>query len=352
MPSTLNSSTPNVAVAEDRGHAHGHAHATPVAVTAATDRKWLFASLSVIVAFMSGEVVVGLMSGSLALIADAGHMLTDAAALGLAIAASKIAQRPAKGSYTYGFTRIDAVSAQANGITLLILAAWFCVQAVQRLFSPPDVEGVPVIVVALIGVVVNLVAMALAGRANQASLNVRGALAHVVNDLWAFAATAIAGAIIVATGWARADAVASLVVAALMVYSGFGLIRASGRVFLEAAPVGVDPRSVGADMAAVAGVNEVHDLHVWDLGGSEPALSAHVVVSSEFDCHDVAASVRSVLEQRHHISHATLQADHRRSGQDVAEDPCASAGHGPGYVRLDSGSAGLTGPSPTAPGSI
>ncbi|MDQ1731924.1 MAG: cobalt-zinc-cadmium efflux system protein, partial [Pseudonocardiales bacterium] len=298
------------------GHSHaGHVHA---AVSAETDRRWLFASLSVIVAFMAGEVVVGLLAGSLALLADAGHMLTDAGALALAIVASRLAQRPARGSYTYGFARVDAVSAQANGITLLLLAGWFAIQAVRRLFSAPEVQGGLVLSVALIGIVANLIAVLLASQANKASLNVRGAVAHVVTDLWAFVATAVAGAVILLTGWSRADAVASLVVAALMVYSGLGLVRAAGRVFLEAAPAGLTPRLIGQAMAAAEGVVEVHDLHVWDLGGSEPALSAHVVVDPGHDCHRVAESVRSLLAVDHGISHATLQADHSHDGVQAA----------------------------------
>jgi cobalt-zinc-cadmium efflux system protein len=309
---------------DHRGHSH------PVA-TAETDRRWLLAALAVIVAFMVGEVVVGLLVGSLALLTDAGHMLTDAAALALAIVASKLAQRPPRGPYTYGFTRIDAVSAQANGITLLLLACWFVIEAVRRLFNPPQVEGGPVLIVAIIGIAVNVIAVVLAGKANRSSLNVRGAVAHIVNDLWAFIATALAGSIILASGWTRADAIASLIVAGLMVRSGLGLVRAAGRVFLEAAPTGVDPSRIGRDMATVAGVAEVHDLHVWDLGAAEPALSAHVVVAVPFDCHEVADGVRRVLADQHRISHATLQADHRHDDQPLVADDCAVR-HGPGYL--------------------
>jgi len=314
------------------GHPDEHVGgAHHVAVTAATDRRWLFAALSVIVAFMIAEVTVGLLAGSLALLTDAGHMLTDAAALGLAIAASRLSQRPARGSYTFGFTRIDALSAQANGITLLLLATWFTVAAIGRLMDPPQVKGALVLVVAVIGVGANLLAVLLAGRANPASLNIRGAVAHVLNDLWAFVATAVAGGVILITGWTRADAVASLIVVLLMVYSGVSLVRAAGRVFLEAAPVGIDPRRIGQDMADVYGVAEIHDLHVWDLGAGEPALSAHVVVSGSFDCHQVADGVRSVLRDNHLISHATLQADHRQGEPASFADECAVT-HGPGYV--------------------
>jgi cobalt-zinc-cadmium efflux system protein len=306
-----------------------------VSVTAHTDRRWLLASLTVIVLFMIVEVIVGTLASSLALISDAGHMLTDAAALGLAIAASRLAQRPAKGSYTYGFTRVDAVSAQANGITLLLLAAWFTFEAVRRLVNPPAVEGGLVLLVAIIGIVVNLVAVLLARRANRDSLNVRGAVTHVVTDLYAFIATAVAGLVILLTGWGRADALASLVVAGLMVYAGLGLVRSAGRVFLEAAPVGIDPRSIGQQMAEVAGVAEIHDLHVWDLGAGEAALSAHVVVASTYDCHEVADTVRTLL-QGHRIAHATLQADHRHGVGPLASDECAVS-HGPGYIGMDVG---------------
>ncbi len=309
------------------GHVHG-----PAAVTAQTDRRWLFASLAVILAFMSGEVTVGLASGSLALLTDAGHMLTDAAALAVAIAASKLAQRPARGAYTYGFTRIDALSAQANGITLLLLACWFTIAAVRRLVHPPDVDGPAVLVVALIGVAVNGLAVLLASKANPNSLNVRGAVAHLVNDLWAFLATAVAGLVVVLTGWAGADAVAALVVAALMAHAGVDLVRAAGRVFLEAAPTGSDPALIGKAMAQVDGVTEVHDLHVWDLGAGEAALSAHVVVAESFDCHQVALGVRLVLADSYRIGHATLQADHRHPDRALVADDCAGVGHGPGYV--------------------
>lgn len=305
----------------------GHAHAS---IAPEADRRWLLAALLVIAGFMVAEVVVGIAVGSLALLGDAGHMLTDAAALGLAIAASKLAQRPARGAYTYGFTRIDALSAQANGITLLLLAVGVCVEAVRRLLRPGEVGGTAVIVVAVVGVGVNVLAVAMTSRANRASLNIAGALAHLLNDLWAFVATLLAGVVIVITGWNRADAVASLVVVALMVYSGLRLIRSSGRVFLEAAPTGFDPQRIGSDMASVPGVTEVHDLHVWDLGAHQPALSAHLTVSPAYDCHDVSAKVRRLLAQVHGVRHTTLQADHAGAGASPGGEDC-SASHGPGY---------------------
>ena len=223
------------------GHGHGHGHA----VGRSADRRWLAAALALIVAFMAVEFVVGLVAGSLALISDAAHMLTDAAAIALALVAIRLAARPAKGGYTYGLRRAEILSAQANGITLLLLAAWFCYEGVRRLIDPPAVEGGLVLVTALVGIVVNVAATWCVSRADRTSLNVEGAFQHILNDLYAFIATAIAGLVVLTTGFARADAIAALVVAGLMIKAGWALLRESGRIFLEAAPRGVDPDRIG-----------------------------------------------------------------------------------------------------------
>jgi cobalt-zinc-cadmium efflux system protein len=302
----------------------GHDHVRPPA--GARDRRWLLAALGVVVAFMAAEVVVGLLANSLALLADAGHMLTDAAALLVAVAASRLAERPARGAYTYGFARADALSGQANGITLLLLAAWFTFEAIRRLIDPADVHGGAVAVVAAVGAAVNLLATWLAGRADRSGLNVRGVLAHLVTDFWAFAATLAAGLVIVWTGWLRADPVASLVVAALMAWTGARLVREAGRIFLEAAPSDVDPQAMGADLAATDGVAQVHDLHVWVLGAGDAALSAHVLVRPPYDCHVVADVLRTRLSEHYGIEHVTLQVDHAADHVHDA-DNCAEA-HG------------------------
>ncbi len=304
-------------------HAHGHAHgARPVDA----DRRWLLAALGVVVAFLVAEFVAGLVAHSLALLADAGHMLTDAAALLLAVIAARLAQRPARGAYTYGLARVDALSGQANGITLLLLAVWFVVEGIRRLITPAPVVGGVVVVVAAVGAAVNVVAALLASRADRSSLNVRGAVAHLTNDVWAFAATFLAGLVVVTTGWRRADAVASLVVAALMTWTGAGLVRAAGRVFLEAAPLGVDPGQVGQSLVSAPGVAQVHDLHVWTLGSSEAALSAHVLVDPEHDCHAVAGGLRTLLAERFGVGHVTLQVDHAEDEVHTAQN-CADT-HG------------------------
>ena len=302
------------------GQGHGHGHG----VGRTADRRWLAAALALIVTFMAVEFVVGLLAGSLALISDAAHMLTDAAAIALALVAIRLAARPAQGGYTYGLRRAEILSAQANGITLLLLAAWFCYEGVRRLIDPPPVEGGLVLVTALVGIVVNVAATWCVSRADRSSLNVEGAFQHILNDLYAFIATAIAGLVVLTTGFARADALAALVVAGLMIKAGWSLLRESGRIFLEAAPRGVDPNRIGGDLAAVEGVAEVHDLHIWEITSGEPALSAHVIVAPQVDCHAARLAIERVL-RADNITHTTLQVDHQ---EDVGAEHCEVA-HGP-----------------------
>ncbi|MCW2869957.1 cation diffusion facilitator family transporter [Actinacidiphila oryziradicis] len=287
------------------GHA-GHAHG----VSADADRRWLMTALMLIGVFMLAEVVVGALANSLALISDAAHMLTDVASIVLALIAMRLAARPAKGQFTYGLKRVEILSAQANGLTLLLLSVWLAYEAVRRLISPPQVTGGLVLLTALIGVAVNLVATWCISKANRTSLNVEGAYQHILTDLFGFIATAIAGAIVLTTGFARADAIASLLVVVLMLKAGYGLVRDSGRIFLEAAPAGLDPDVLGDRLAAQDAVVEVHDLHVWQITSGQPALSAHVLVQPGGDCHAVRRGLQSLLREQYRIGHATLQVDH------------------------------------------
>src|SRR5207302_2745142 len=247
---------------------------------------------------------------SLALLSDAAHMLTDAAALGLSLVALRLAARPAKGAMTYGLKRAEILSAQANGVTLLVLGALVIYEGARRLSSPPDVEAGLVLAVALAGVAVNLVASRVLAGASRRSLNVEGSFRHILTDLYAFAATAVAAVVILATGFDRADAIASLLVAALMLHAAYGLLRESGRVFLEAAPRGLDPEAIGMALASQPGVREVHDLHVWEVTSGFPALSAHVLVGAEVDCHVKRLELATLLRDQYAIEHTTLQVDH------------------------------------------
>jgi cobalt-zinc-cadmium efflux system protein len=249
-------------VSSEHAHRHaGHSHG----VSADADARKLAVALGLILGFMALEIAAGVIAHSLALLSDAGHMLTDAAAIGLSLVAARLAVRPAKGALTYGFKRVEILSAQANGVTLLILAALITYEAIHRLFNPPHVQAGLILVVALVGVIVNLAATWTLAKANRQSMNVEGSFQHILTDLYAFIGTAIAAVVILLTGFERADPLVSLLVAALMVRSGYGLVKASGRVFLEAAPEGLDPERIGRALLKVPGVVEVHDLHVWEV---------------------------------------------------------------------------------------
>ncbi len=222
------------------------------------------------------EVVAGVIANSIALISDAAHMLTDASAIALALVAMRIAARPARGAYTFGFKRAEILSAQINGVTLLLLVAYFVYEGVQRLVDPPQVSGPLVVVTALAGIAINALAAWLMSRADRRSLNVEGAFQHVLNDMYAFIATAVSGVVVWLTGFRAADAIAALVVAALMLKAGWGLLRDSARVLLQAAPSDLDPDEIGRLLAADEDVVEVHDLHVWTVTSGYPdAVGAH-----------------------------------------------------------------------------
>jgi cobalt-zinc-cadmium efflux system protein len=262
-------------------------------------------------------VIAGLLAGSLALISDAAHMLTDAAAIGFALVAAALAERPARGRFTFGLRRAEILSAQLNGVTLVVLAALIVYEGIRRLVSPPDVDGAVVVAVALAGVVVNLAAARILAGADRRSLNVEGAFQHILTDLFAFIGTAVAGVVVLATGFDRADGIAALFVAALMVRSGVALLRDSGRVLLEAAPRDLDPAEIGRALASQPHVVEVHDLHVWEVTSGFPALSAHVLVGPECDAQKHRRELARLLRERFGIEHSTLQIEHATGPLDI-----------------------------------
>jgi cobalt-zinc-cadmium efflux system protein len=306
-------------MAHDHDHSHaGHSHAP----SAEADRRWLTVALALIAGFMGVEIVAGLLAGSLALLSDAAHMLTDAASIALALVAARLAARPAAGAFTFGFGRAEIVSAQINGAALFLLAGAIAI------------EGV-VIVVGVVGALVNVGAFLALSRSERRSLNVEGARAHVLADLYGSGAAIVAGAVITLGGPPQIDAVAALTVAALMLRSGWWLLHASTRVLLEAAPRGIDPQVVGLALASQEGIVEIHDLHVWEVTSGFPALAAHVIVAPDDDCHARRRELQAVLRERFGIEHTTLQVDHqdevfpaaslrRRLGPDA---PDQHAGH-------------------------
>jgi cobalt-zinc-cadmium efflux system protein len=287
-------------------HHHGHVRTD--------DARRLTIALILILGLMVAEVVAGVMADSLALLSDAAHMLTDAGAIALALFAARLARRPASGGFTFGFRRAEILSAQLNGATLVGLAVLIVVEAIQRLVNPPEVGGLAVLVVAIVGIAVNLAATRVLAGADRGSLNIEGAFQHVLTDLFAFIATAIAGAVVLLTDFSRADGIAALFVAALMLRSGFGLLRDSGRVLLEAAPRDLDPEEIGNLLAAQSHVVEVHDLHVWEVTSGFPAISAHVTVRAGCDTQAHRRELAELLRERFQISHSTLQVETRHEG--------------------------------------
>jgi len=287
-------------------HSHAHDHAAG----AETEVRPLVVALALIVAFMAAEVVLGFVAHSLALLSDAAHMLVDAGALGLSVWAARLALRPPQGGMTFGFRRAEILSAQANGLTLLLLGIVIVLEGVHRLITPPDVQAPIVVATAAVGAGVNVLALRQVARANRENLNVEGSYRHLLTDLYAFAATVVAGVIVWTTGFDRADPIASLAVAASMILAGWPLLRATGRVLLEAAPEGLDPEEIGMLVRRHPGVTDVHDLHVWEISSGFPALSAHVIVARDEDCHRIRRELEQELDERFEIHHTTLQVEH------------------------------------------
>lgn len=297
------------------------AHADAVSRTA--DRRYLRIALGLIATFMAFEVVTAVLAGSLALFADAGHMLADAGAMAMALWASKLAERPTTDVWTFGLKRAEIVSAAINGVALALTAGLITFEAVERLVHPYPVKGVVLVAVAFVGIGVNLAATFVLAKANRTSLNVAGAFAHLMTDLWAFVGTAVAGTVILMTGFERADAVAALGIAVLMLNAARRLLMDSGRVLLEAAPVSVDLSEVRAHLLRAPHVRDVHDLHAWVVTSDLPALSAHVIVSEqcfvEGHAPQLLDELQACLFGHFDVEHSTFQleppdhAGHERS---------------------------------------
>jgi cobalt-zinc-cadmium efflux system protein len=294
-------------------HRHGHAgaaHAHAHDLRGMRDSRLLTLSLLLVLATMAAEIVAGVVAGSLALLADAGHLVTDAIALGLAVAAAWVAAKPPRGRYTFGYKRAEILAAQVNGLVLGGLAVWIVVEAVRRLVEPTEVQAELVAWVALGGVAMSVAIALLLARAQGESLNVRAAYLHVVLDVAAFAGTAVAAGLILLTGWNGFDPLASLLVALLLARSSYLLLRETTAILLEAAPAAAPPAEVGRALVAHPGVVEAHDLHVWTVTSGFPALSAHVLVEPGADCHRIRLELERILHERFGLDHTTLQVEH------------------------------------------
>lgn len=284
-------------------HGHGHDHGN------GAGRRALTIVLGLTVAYMVVEAVGGILTGSLALLADAGHMLSDAMSLALALGALMLARRPPTSRMSFGWRRAEILAALVNGIALVAVGIWVIIEGLRRLPDAPDVDGGGALAVASVGLVVNVVGAAILWRAGG-GLNVRAALWHVIADLLGSVGVIVAAIVIITTGWREADPLVSLVIGVLILLGSWRVLRESVGVLLEAAPEGLDVEAIGRAMAAAPGVTEVHDLHVWTITSGFPALSAHVTVEREEDCHARRRELAALLESGFGIHHTTLQVDH------------------------------------------
>ena len=288
--------------------AHDHDHAR------VESRRALAVALVLTASYTLVEVVGGVLAGSLALLADAVHMLSDNVALALALVAAWLATKPSTPERTYGYKRAEVLAALANGVMLVALAIWIFVEAAMRLRDPGDVLGGWMLAIALLGIVVNVAAGLVLSRARNHSLNVEAAFRHVFADLLGSMGVAVAGIVILATGWVEADPLVSILIGVLVLLSTWSILRDSTAILLESTPRGIDADALGQRLASAPGVVEVHDLHVWTITSGFMALSAHVLVSPGEDCHGRRRELERLLRDEFGIEHTTLQVDHAVDG--------------------------------------
>ena len=284
-------------------HDHEHSHR-------AGSRQALGLVLALTVAYTGVEIVGGILTGSLALLADAGHMLGDSAALALALGASWLASRPATPKRSFGYRRAEILAALANGLALVAIAIWVFIEAIRRIDDPPRILGGWMLVVGAIGLGVNLAAAGILARSAQENLNVQAARRHVFADIAGSVGVAVAAIVVLTTGWRAADPVAGLAIAVLILGSSWTILRDSVAILLEATPAGIDAQEVGRRMAEAEGVAEVHDLHIWTITSGFPALSAHVLVARGDDCHARRRELEQLLAGEFGLTHTTLQVEH------------------------------------------
>ncbi|MEQ1944718.1 cation diffusion facilitator family transporter [Mesorhizobium sp. VNQ89] len=285
------------------GHSHGRGH-----VHGGTDKKRVLIAALLTFGFMFAEAAGGLITGSLALLADAGHMLTDSISLGLAWYAFHLAERPATARLTYGFDRVKTLVAFTNGIAIFAIGAWIVVEAFHRISQPTPVLGGPMLVIAMLGLVVNIAAFLVLHGGSRESLNMRGAILHVVGDLLGSLAALIAAAVIIFTGWMPIDPILSALVAVLLFRSAWSLVRESGNLLLEGVPGGLDRDDIARDLeASVPGVREVHHMHLWSLDGSKHMATLHACLAQDVDAHKAVVAIKTRLAEKHGIDHATVE---------------------------------------------
>lgn len=283
---------------------HDHHH------HAGDNEKRLLEAVILTATFMLAEVVGGVISGSLALLADAGHMLTDSASLLLALWAARLARRPADVRQTYGYHRVQVLAAFVNGLALLLIVAWIAIEAVRRLFEPVAVTTPVMLIVAFAGLVVNLVVFWRLHSGAGDNINVRGALIHVMGDLLGSVAAIVAALVIMATGWMPIDPLLSLLVAVLIARSGWKITRQSAHILLEGAPAHIDSRRLARDIpAALEDVCEVHHVHVWSLTPERPMITLHAILREGAEQDRAVLAIRHYLSDHFNVAHTTVQVE-------------------------------------------
>lgn len=290
-------------------HSHGHSHAGHSHGAGAAVRA-LAVALALNVAYTVFEAIVGLSTGSLALLADAGHNLSDVFALAIALGASWLAQRPPTAKRSFGYKRAEILAAFINALSLVVIALLIGFEAIRRIGNPPDVPGGWLIVVAAIGIVINAAGAAMLVRGSRDNLNLRASFIHLAGDALGSALVIVAGVVIVLTGFEQADTIASFLLAILILASAWGVLRDSTAILMEQTPDGIEPDEVEAAILSIPGVKSFHDLHVWTISSGFDALAAHVLVGKDEDCHQRRRDLEAVLAERFGIEHTTLQVDH------------------------------------------
>ena len=309
------------------GHEHGHDHGSGAHVHTGTDKKRVLLAACLTGGFMVAEAVGGWLTGSLALLADAGHMLTDSVALALAWYAFHLGDKPATGRHTYGFGRVKTLVAYTNGLAIFVVALWICYEAWQRFHAPAPILGWPMLAVAGLGLVVNIAGFLILHGGDRENLNMRGAILHVVGDLLGSVAAIAAAIVIVLTGWTPIDPILSVLVAVLILSSAWRLIREAAHVLLEGVPPRIDRDAVADDLVRnVAGLREVHHMHVWSLDGASTMATLHACLLPGVDPYDAVLAIKQRLTEKHGISHATVEPEFGRCAD--ADQSHQDHGHG------------------------
>ncbi|MCA1769813.1 MAG: cation diffusion facilitator family transporter [Halomonas sp.] len=304
--------------------AHDHDHSLP---TGYDSQRRLFWAILLTGGFMVAEVVGGIISGSLALLADAGHMLTDTAALGLAWFAAWISRRPADEKRSYGYHRVQTLAAFVNGLTLIAIVVWIAIEAIRRFLSPMEVMGTPMLVIATLGLVVNVVVFAILHGGDRDNLNIRGAALHVLGDLLGSVAAIVAALVILATGWMPIDPLLSVLVAMLILRSAWKLTRESGHILLEGAPKGLDATTLRREIPErLEAVCNVHHVHVWSLTPGRHLVSLHAAINENEDREAALLAIRTLLAEHYGLDHATIQLESQGCCADEAEEGAGRQG--------------------------